>query len=446
MKLLIYKNNIKFFLFLFYCSSNLFCQNYITWTPTTTGPINGTYPLAAGGNGIATVTTSSNGGFLATELTSPSLVLNNLNVASGDLTFSTKGPNDFNIADDVLIRFSTPVLITRLNIADIDQGTTWNDTFNFSQNFINWNSILCISNSNGAQSQNNGSALGGNQEFANWYCSGSFINSFRISYARINGLTTAFLSYSIQVISIPIPQTFCQNDFFQLPTQIGNGITGHWISQSGNNVNTVNTHLVGFSIYTFIPDSGQALSCNLPIGVYVGECCQATLTSATTIDTEVHEERSDWIKSSDIITYSSAFPGNGVVYKAENFVELNEGFETSNNANFAAYIDACLGGIYTYKNEELEDDDKEVTFEFNRPFAKNFILNKNSFKNEIEVKMIDSFLTDLKVYSIDGRLLLEKYFNSASNFIFNTENLPKGVYILNMKTSGGNSSEKFILE
>ncbi|MBC8884240.1 hypothetical protein H9X57_15310 [Flavobacterium piscinae] len=69
--------------------------------------------------------------------------------------------------------------------------------------------------------------------------------------------------------------------------------------------------------------------------VNISQCCLPTLTSSIAISGMVQEERELWINSTDFITFQDNVQGNGVVYHAGNFVELNPGFEAVFGSKFA---------------------------------------------------------------------------------------------------------------
>jgi gliding motility-associated-like protein len=174
--------------------------SYVVWN-LTAGSLTGTFP---GGTVTAALTGTGNN----VAFTSPSTQLNNLGT-TGTNTFSTSGPTNNPPSKKLTFTFSTPVIVSRYTMADIDLGGTWNDTFNF--NGIEFSS----SSSTNVMTTNTGAVAFmdtvGNGEFANWYKSTAAVSSFSLDY--IGNVTTlpatlthAFLAYAMKVF-IPCPVT-----------------------------------------------------------------------------------------------------------------------------------------------------------------------------------------------------------------------------------------------
>ena len=116
---------IILFLFTLTFINSLSGQTYVTWTTGAGGTIIGTYP---GGTVTASITGTGNGITLGT----PSSFTNFLNV-TGTKTFSTFGPRDTGPSKKLTFNFSTPVIVTKFNMNDIDKGSQWDDSFLFEK-------------------------------------------------------------------------------------------------------------------------------------------------------------------------------------------------------------------------------------------------------------------------------------------------------------------------
>ena len=169
--------------------------NYVVWTDNGSGnSITGTYP---GG----TVTVSLTGTGNAVGISSPGFDFN-LDT-TGANTFQTFGPTSNPPSQDLTFTFSTPVIVSRYTMADIDLGAGgWNDTFNFvGITFTSTTSENLLTTTTGAVAT---SDVSGNGEFGNWYMSTTPVTSFSLDYSVTDNLTHAYLAYAMKVF-IPCP-------------------------------------------------------------------------------------------------------------------------------------------------------------------------------------------------------------------------------------------------
>jgi gliding motility-associated-like protein len=168
----------------------LFGQSYVTWTGLNSSSIQGTFP-----GGTVTVSQSSSGNFI--QIGTPALFTNNV-FASGSQTFDTFGPNSNPPSNQLIFTFSTPVIVTRYNMSDIDQGSNWNDSFSFEGiTFTSAVGINCNPTTTGVTTTGN---FGNNLEYASWFTSTTPVTTFSINYAVTDGRTHAYLAYSLQVM------------------------------------------------------------------------------------------------------------------------------------------------------------------------------------------------------------------------------------------------------
>lgn len=166
-------------------------QSYVTWNSaySTTG-LSGTFP---GG----TVSVSQNGVGNPVSLTSPEEYGGDV-LVSGNQTFSTFGPNSSSPSKSLTFTFSTPVIVTKYNMSDIDMGSSWNDTFVFSGiTFSSANSVYCSATTTGVAATTD---VGSNSEYARWINSTVPVTSFTINFSVTAGLTHAYLAYSLEVL------------------------------------------------------------------------------------------------------------------------------------------------------------------------------------------------------------------------------------------------------
>ena len=171
--------------------------SYVVWNSASDGAsINGTFP---GGTVIVTQTGAGNG----VSFTSPAAFGANL-IATGNNTFSTFGPTTNPPSRSVTFTFSTPVIIDRYSMSDVDLGGSWNDTFNFAGvTFTSTTSTNLTTTVNGAVAT---TETGNNAEYGSWYTSTTPVTSFSINYATTGGRTHAYLAYAIKVfLPCPVP-------------------------------------------------------------------------------------------------------------------------------------------------------------------------------------------------------------------------------------------------
>ena len=171
--------------------------SYVVWSSANTAAsVTGTFP-----GGTVTVTQTGTGN--AVSFTSPAAFGSNLGV-TGNNTFSTFGPTSNPPSRSLTFTFSTPVIIDRYSMSDVDLGSSWNDTFNFGGvTFSSTTSTDLITTVTGAVATTDS---GNNSEYGSWYTSTTPVTSFSINYATTGGLTHAYLAYALKVfLPCPIP-------------------------------------------------------------------------------------------------------------------------------------------------------------------------------------------------------------------------------------------------
>jgi len=165
-------------------------------------------------------------------------------------------------------------------------------------------------------------------------------------------------------------------------------------------------------------------SANVGPDVTFNNCCVPTLTLTSPADDLSNlatpivmlRERSDWIKASNIISVGNSAVGNGVVYHAENFVELNPGFDALFGSQFSAYPEGCSGS-YTYKNEEENNHQViqapvDETINLTR-ISREFSIVPNPSSDIIDVIVSNGVMSKISITTIDGKVVYEENIEKA---------------------------------
>jgi hypothetical protein len=184
-------------------------------------------------------------------------------------------------------------------------------------------------------------------------------------------------------------------------------------------------------------------SANVGPDVTFNNCCVPTLTLASPADDLSNlatpivmlRERSDWIKASNIISVGNSAVGNGVVYHAENFVELNPGFDALFGSQFSAYPEGCSGS-YTYKNEEQNNHQViqvpiDETINLTR-ISREFSIVPNPSSDLIDVIVSNGTMSKVSITTIDGKVVYEQNVESAVKKQIDVSRYSNGIYIINV--------------
>ena len=421
-----------------------FSQETVIWNNATVNnvAINGSTPS---GVFVTASTSGINGNY-------------NFQLANNATFFQGRGPFPLlatAAADDVIFNFSQPVIITNFILTDVNTSGnggagSWNDSFTiFNAGFTN-------SIPNNANVSPGGVQLvqGINDIFqASFQCSNS-IDNFEIHFQLINGnTTTAWLNYRIDLIAIPIINPICLNSSFNLnDIVIGNNIEGTW------NPAIVDASVPGDFVYTFTPNAGQSINCNVPVTITVlpandPNCCQSQITLISPNDdmsnvmpvSLTHREASDWITASNVIGIGNSAPQNGVVYHAGNYVDLVDGFDAVNDSQFVAYIEGCSAD-YVYKNQNLnvkESSKNVLKSDVNAP-SKRFYIVPNPSSDSVEIIGFAN-LDRIEILSFDGRKVYEKMADDTDKVQIDISSYRNGVYIVIVTDQTGQQfSQKLI--
>ncbi|MCG2611307.1 T9SS type A sorting domain-containing protein [Flavobacterium sp. SM15] len=204
----------------------------------------------------------------------------------------------------------------------------------------------------------------------------------------------------------------------------------------GSNPNGANYQFQLDANYIETCESGSfAMTNSTFAGVTFINCCQPTLTSATIINLEVHEQRSNWIKTTDEIRFNNNIQGDAVVYHAGNFVELNPGFEAVNGSQFVAYPKDCDGN-FVYKNGDNQSS-QTIALNDSSKFGNQLRIYPNPTSGLVTITQADKIIKSVHVNSIDGKSRLFQNFQNATEFKIDMTNFAAGIYIISAETQDG---------
>lgn len=243
------------------------------------------------------------------------------------------------------------------------------------------------------------------------------------------------------------PSTFC---FTVLPSLFGANPNGNFEFQIDANFN-VNCPAGAF-IYTISDNSA-----NIGPDVTFIDCCQATLSLASPADDVNNlataglkkKERSDWIKAANIVSVGDNVLSNGVVYHAENYVELNPGFEALLGSQFVAYPEGCTAS-YNYKvptqNAAVTSLPKvEEAINLIR-LTKDFAVVPNPSSSIIEIIMKDAKFNKVSIATIDGKIVDEKNVERTDKTQMDVSRYANGIYIINVTSDDGKLYTKKLIK
>ncbi|MCF6132827.1 T9SS type A sorting domain-containing protein [Flavobacterium wongokense] len=243
------------------------------------------------------------------------------------------------------------------------------------------------------------------------------------------------------------PSTFC---FTVLPSQLGANPSGNFEFQIDANFN-VNCP-AGTFVYTISDNSA-----NIGPDVTFDNCCQPILSLASPADdvnnlasTVVKKrERSNWIKAANIVSVGDNALSNGVVYHAENYVELNPGFEALAGAQFMAYPEGCTSN-YVYKGAPqivAANQPKiiEETVNLIR-VSRDFAIIPNPTNGLTQIVMKDGQFGKVSVVTIDGKIVDEYNIEKTDKTQIDVGRYANGIYIINVTSDDGKLYTKKLIK
>lgn len=182
-----------------------------------------------------------------------------------------------------------------------------------------------------------------------------------------------------------------------------------------------------------------------------GSPCVPTLTLVSTTDDVNNNDlvpikwrkASNWIKATNTVSFGNANLGDGVVYRANNFVELNPGFQTISGAQFSAFIQECVDNnndfVYRTQNPGNDYEIKPV-----KSVVGKFNIYPNPSSNYITVDYVVGF-NQVRITSIDGKTVFNQKSDISNSKQIDVANFKNGIYTLSIVTADGNTlTEKLI--
>ncbi len=428
--------------FLFLLSVAASSQNYVNWTPAA-GNLIGLNGSFTGGT-VMVMPYDPTGSSIAIVFESPSTTITNLDGVSAAQTFDTGGATNAGFSMDLVFNFSTPVIIDRYNMADIDTGSSWNDSFIFLDIvFGSTSSTNCGSSTIGATA---GADVGTNSEYASWFTSTVPTMSFTLSYLRTAGLTHARLAYSLSVTPLPyldMVAPLCPNSIPPvLPATDRNGVTGTWSPA------VIDTSTPGTTSYTFTPNPGEPITHTASIDITIlplgdPDCCPISLTLGSPLQ-DVGGGVTANREADQIIVAANVIAATGhAVYHAGNYVMLDPGFEADAACEFAAYVAGCDGSA-TYRKPKpaLSAERPEQAQRSQADLSHYLRIYPNPSNGIVKVEVINGELTHMKITSIDGKVVFDKFM--GQDFEIDVSGFQYGIYLVEALSSYGHLTSKFI--
>lgn len=267
--------------------------------------------------------------------------------------------------------------------------------------------------------------------------------------AILNTISIQITQGSTVVATINTPSQLTSNTFcFSfLPSVFGANPSGNFEFEINANFN------VNCTAGTFLYEISDN-SANVGPDVTFIDCCIPTLILTSPNDDSNNlavpaiktRERSDWIKAANLISVGDNTQGNGVVYHAENYVELNPGFEAVLGSQFAAYPEGC-SSVYVYKNENEQIPQVEIPVENINLIKLNngFSIIPNPASSLIDVVMNDGYFNKVTIATIDGKVVFEKKVETLNVTQIDVSKYPSGIYIINVISDDGQvNTEKLV--
>ncbi|WP_298395786.1 3-coathanger stack domain-containing protein [Flavobacterium sp.] len=267
--------------------------------------------------------------------------------------------------------------------------------------------------------------------------------------AVLNSITLQIIQGGVVIATINTPLQLTSSGFcFSfLPSLFGANPSGNYEFQVNADFN------VNCTAGTFLYEISDN-SANVGPDVTFIDCCIPTLILTSPADDSNNlalpavkkRERSDWIKAANIISVGDNVQGNGVVYHAENYVELNPGFEAVLGSQFAAYPEGCSSTFVYRIGQEQNNSDEQLEENINLiKLSNGFSIIPNPSSNFIEVVMNDGDFNKVNIATIDGRIVFDKFTDAINRTQIDVSKFPTGIYIINVTTEDGQiHSEKLI--
>ena len=260
--------------------------------------------------------------------------------------------------------------------------------------------------------------------------------------ATLGTLTLAIIQNGVVLGTLITPTQLTANSFcFTVtPSMFGSNPTGdfEFDANATFNVNCP-AGIFNYNVSDHSANPGPDVTFN--------NCCLPTLTLVSPNNNHnnlapyaiCQRERSDWIKATNYVSFGNNDIGNGIVYHAENYIELNPGFEAVFGSQFAAYPEGCSGN-YVYRNgndvantTSLNDENEPLLVRID----KGFLMYPNPSNSTIEIMMNDASIKNISITTIDGKLVTNKSFSNNSKANIDVSNYANGIYMVNVTSNEG---------
>lgn len=166
------------------------------------------------------------------------------------------------------------------------------------------------------------------------------------------------------------------------------------------------------------------------------QCCQETYETAysDTVGALVVQEEE---ASQGIYLEHTIEPSGTGIYHAGEVIVLENKFHAKSGSRFWGYIDFCDGLFNSRPSHATVTPGIKDTASLQDKLIFDPSSQSVTINNERKIVMI-------RLFSIDGKLMLAKPVDAQPQFNFSTATLAKGIYILQMETADGKiTSEKF---
>lgn len=263
--------------------------------------------------------------------------------------------------------------------------------------------------------------------------------------AVLNAISLNILQNNTVIGTIAAPTTLTSNTFcFTVnPSLFGANPSGDFEFQVNGSFNVNCT--AGTFVYEITDNSA-----NIGPDVTFDNCCQPILELFSPSDdvnnlavvAVKQRERSNWIKAANIVSVGDNATGNGVVYHAANYVELNPGFEAVTGAQFVAYPEGCTSNyVYKQQGETTAVTQRAIAVEDTVvnlvKIANGFAIIPNPSSSTIEIVMKNAEFNKISITSIDGKTVLNRNIEMTDKTQLDVSGYANGVYIINITSEDG---------
>jgi hypothetical protein len=165
-----------------------------------------------------------------------------------------------------------------------------------------------------------------------------------------------------------------------------------------------------------------------------------------------HQYITHWRKASNLITSTSTI-GNAISvnYVSGNSIVLNTGFTARTGSDFRAYIGDCsiIPLVNTYKVTSATGPTSAPNQKTNTIVR----INEEDVKiapvpstNRVDITADNQLITNLAVYSLDGKLIITHKLASVQTFSLDVTNYANGTYIVSIQTDKGETISKKLIK